>query len=154
MFFPTVITRVPHGVVLQLLYRRQYDGTVELNDDLLHLSPSGTVNITLNSGQTYAFRSLSTLANRHINGIRVTSNNNIAVTVWDDALQKERVVGGTSWDLFGDQIVPLDIVGTEYIVMKGFMVDAPEDGGERICITATESNIMIYIDNNRACRHH
>ena len=98
---------------------------------------------------------LSTLADRHINGIRVTSDNNIAITVYDDAMQKERIVGGTSWDLFGDQIVPLDIVGTEYIVMKGFMVDAPEDGGERIFVTATQDNTMIYIDNKRGsgCYH-
>jgi hypothetical protein len=63
-------------------------------------------------------------------------------------MQKERIVGGTSWDLFGDQIVQLDVVGSEYIVMKGFMVDAPEDGGERIFITGTEDNTSIYIDNN------
>ncbi|HEX2395400.1 MAG TPA: IgGFc-binding protein, partial [Bacteroidales bacterium] len=123
--------------------------TVELNDDLLHFVPHpATVTINLNAGQTYAFRALSTLPSRHINGVRVTSDNNIAITVYDDAMQKERNVGGTSWDLFGDQIVPLDIVGTEYIVMKGFMVDAPEDGGERIFVTATEDNTAIYIDNN------
>lgn len=38
-------------------------------------------------------------------------------------------------------------MGTEYIVMKGFMVDAPEDGGERVFITATQDNTTIYIDN-------
>lgn len=123
--------------------------TVELNDDLLHFIPHpATVTINLNSGQTYAFRALSTDPVRHTNGIRVTSDKNIAITVYDDAMQKERNVGGTSWDMFGDQIVPLNIVGTEYIVMKGFMVDAPEDGGERIFITATDDNTMIYIDNN------
>ncbi len=123
--------------------------TVELNDDLLYFVPHPpTVTIKLNSGQTYAFRALSTLANRHINGIRVVADNNIAVTVYDDAMQKERVTGGTSWDLFGDQIVPLSIVGNEYIVMKGFMVDAPEDGGERIFVTATADNTKIFIDNN------
>lgn len=122
---------------------------VELNNDILHFIPHpDTVTIHLNEGQTYAFRALSTLPSEHINGIRVTSDKNIAITVYDDAMQKERVVGGTSWDLFGDQIVPLDIVGTEYIVMKGFMVDAPEDGGERVFVTATEDNTMIYIDNN------
>ena len=62
--------------------------------------------------------------------------------------KKERVTGGTSWDLFGDQIVPLSVVGNEYIVMKGFMVDAPEDGGERIFVTATADNTKIFIDNN------
>lgn len=77
--------------------------TIELNDDLLHFVPHPeSVNITLNAGQTYAFRALSTESDRHINGVRVTSDKNIAITAYDDALQKERVVGGTSWDLFGD----------------------------------------------------
>jgi len=122
---------------------------VELNDDLLYFAPHpAIVSIKLNSGQTYAFRSISALADRHINGVRVTATSNIAITVYDDALQKERDVGGTSWDLFGDQIVPLSIVGNEYIIMKGFMVDAPEDGGERIFVTATVDNTRIFIDNN------
>ncbi|MBN1415472.1 MAG: PKD domain-containing protein [Bacteroidales bacterium] len=124
--------------------------TVYPNDDLLHFTPYPPfIEITLDKGETYAFRAASIAGIHHINGVRVVSDKDIAITVYDDAMHKERITGGTSWDLFGDQIVPIDIIGDEYLVMKGFVENSPlEDKGERIFITATAANTQVYIDDN------
>ncbi len=124
--------------------------TVYPNDDLLHFTPyPPSIEITLDKGETYAFRAAYYEESRHINGVRVVSDKDIAITMYDDAIQKERITGGTSYDIIGDQIVPLEIVGTEYLVMKGFVEDVPaEDQGERVFITATAANTQVFIDNN------
>lgn len=124
--------------------------TVYPNNNLLHFTPyPPSIEIILNKGETYAFRAASILGINHINGVRVVSDKDIAITMYDDAIQKERITGGTSYDIIGDQIVPIDIIGDEYLVMKGFVEDVPhKDGGERIFITATVANTQVFIDGN------
>ena len=47
----------------------------------------------------------------------------------------------TCADLIGDQIIPLNIIGNEYIVIRGFI-----DSGDRIFITAPYDSTDIYIN--------
>src|SRR5205807_1294310 len=70
--------------------------------------------VSLNKGQTYSATATSTLAANHLVGSRVTSNLPIAITEKDDLLGFTSL-GVYGADLIGDQIVPTNICGTEYI---------------------------------------
>ncbi len=100
----------------------------------------GTYTIMLMKGETYSFapgwdasNSFPSIANnKRLAGSHVESNKPIAITIRDDSVYKDG-----SYDMIGDQIVPLfninnkPIVGHEYIVMKG-NVTATAGGAEII----------------------
>ncbi|MBN2482073.1 MAG: gliding motility-associated C-terminal domain-containing protein [Bacteroidales bacterium] len=119
-------------------------------DDWLYFNtnPGDSIVIILNEGETFTFRAESMTANRHIKGARVKSDNNIVITLYDDSMRKSRNDAGTalSFDTFGDQTIPVGLIGHEYIVMKGQVTKTTFDGGERIFITTTRPNTTIYID--------
>jgi PKD repeat protein len=128
------------------------------NDDwyMLDTNPGDSVVLTLNAGETFAFRAASTDANRHINGVPVKSDKDIVITFYDDSIRKKRTANTTctnelSFDIIGDQLIPVEHTGKEYIVIKGDITtvsepNCPADGGERIFITSTEPNTLITID--------
>jgi PKD repeat protein len=125
--------------------------TVYRNEQWLHHTspvapPVTPITITLNAGETFAFRAAYVAANRHINGVRVTSTKNIAVTVYDDSMQKRNSPSSTSYDIFGDQLIPVSLIGQEYLVMKGSVYMSAVDGGEKFFITATQPNTQVWID--------
>lgn len=94
--------------------------------------------ITLNRGQTYSCISNSTTATGRPIGTSITSNKPIAVTLKDDSAS----LGGCR-DLMGDQLVPVGVIGSEYIVMKGFL-----NFNEKAYILAVENNTQVFIDGN------
>jgi hypothetical protein len=71
-------------------------------------------------------------------GTRITSNKPIAVTLKDDSA----ALGGCR-DLMGDQLVPVGVIGREYIVMKGFL-----NSEERVYVLATTNNTEVFVDGN------
>ena len=74
---------------------------------------STTINITLNRGQVYTVRAISASAANHLGGTVITSDKPIAVNSTDDSLD-----AGGHQDLIGDQIVPEDLAGDEYIAVS------------------------------------
>jgi hypothetical protein len=96
--------------------------------------------IELNAGETYSMAALSTAASDHPAGSYISSNKPIAVTLKDDSVSN----GGCS-DIMGDQLIPTDLIGTNYIVMKGFL---SAGAGEAIFVLATEDNTEIFIDGS------
>lgn len=94
--------------------------------------------IVLNAGETYSMAASSTAAADHPAGSHISSNKPIAVTLKDDSVSN----GGCS-DIMGDQLIPTDLIGTEYIVMKGFL---SAGAGEAIYVLATQDNTEIFID--------
>jgi len=100
-----------------------------------------TFTITLDAGQTWGGRATSTAAGQHPFGTVVTSNKPIAITISDDSLQGTPY-GGCA-DLFGDQIVPTDIVGTEYIAVKGNL-----NGPDKVFFIPTEAGTTISVNGN------
>jgi gliding motility-associated-like protein len=103
-----------------------------------------TFTVTLNKGQTYSSRSAGWLGIQHPAGSHVTSNKPIAITIKDDSLLESLAPGQVNYDLAGDQIVPVNIVGKEYVVIRcsdGFNDD-------RVFICATQNNTSIFIDGN------
>ena len=94
--------------------------------------------ISLNAGQAYSATATSQSAGQHLQGSIVNSNKPIAITYSDDLLSGP---GGCA-DLAGDQIVPVSIVGSEYIVAKGGL------NIERVSVLGTQNNTNIFLDGN------
>ncbi|MBK6544717.1 MAG: gliding motility-associated C-terminal domain-containing protein [Saprospiraceae bacterium] len=109
-------------------------------DIIGHLANS-TFSITLHKGQCYVGRAIGNLAINHLQGTHITSDNPIAITLCDDILDATKIYGGCA-DLIGDQTIPDNNIGTEYIAVKG-LLNQPFD---KLYITATRNNTTIYID--------
>lgn len=62
---------------------------------------------------------LTSSPGQNLGGSIVVSNKPVAVTVSDDSVNPGSGPGQTCYDLMGDQIVPVDLVGTDYIVNRG-----------------------------------
>lgn len=115
----------------------------------------GTLTRTLNRGQTFSLFPLNysrTAANR-LRGVRITSTKNIAVNVKDDSFFHTR---GTCYDLAGDQLVPTNIIGKEYIVIRTDLFKPLNNDPnpspisnehDHIYILATQDNTTITIYN-------
>lgn len=108
--------------------------------------PAGiTYSVTLNRGQTYTVENVSQATNtpgNNLGGTIVVANKPIAVTVSDDSVTNS---GGGCRDLMGDQIVPVDVVGTNYIVNRGNMFANSQEG---IFIVATQNFTSVSVTTN------
>ena len=98
--------------------------------------------VFLSKGQTYSGSvgklNQSIPASQNPTGAVIISSKNIAVSVKDDS------VNPTGWgckDLMGDQIVPTDILGMEYIAQKGFL-----NFPDRVYVLAVDNNTQVSID--------
>lgn len=99
--------------------------------------------ITLNRGQCYSGAAVDIAAANHVGGSHIVASKPIAVTLKDDSM----VNGGGQEckDMGGDQLIPIDLIGQEYIVVKGQL--DPED---RIFVTPIEDNTQIFRDGSTA----
>jgi gliding motility-associated-like protein len=95
--------------------------------------------ITLNRGQTYAAIATGQAANQHLDGSRVTSTKPVAITLADDLLTAPTYACA---DLIGDQTIPVNILGTEYIATKGYLLGTQE----KLFITATVNGTTVSQD--------
>lgn len=99
--------------------------------------------VTLNQGQTYSCGYTGTgyeQPSTHPSGAVVLSDKPIAVSLKDDSNHNP---SGGCYDLMGDQLVPVSIVGEDYIAVKGSLNTT---GDESVIITATQNNTAIYLD--------
>lgn len=111
--------------------------SVRITDNIQGYSAGDTVTFVLDKGETYSLWATNTAAPNHFGGTLIYSDKPIAVTVSDDS-----IYSNFAWDLIGDQIVPVNIVGTEYIAVAG------NSTAERVYIVATEDNTDIFINGN------
>ena len=111
--------------------------TITTTQNIVGHAASIPFTINLNKGQTYSATASSQIAAQHLHGSYVVSDKPIAITVKDDLLAGSPF-GGCA-DLAGDQNIPLNIVGKDYIAVRGFL-NAPFD---QLFILATENNTII-----------
>ena len=116
--------------------------SINPTNDIVGHSANSTFTLTLNKGQTYSATAKSQLASLHLGGSHITSNKPIAITVKDDSLSGAR--WGGCLDLVGDQIVPVNKIGTEYIVMKGFL----NYNIEKVFILAVYDSTQLFINGS------
>jgi gliding motility-associated-like protein len=104
--------------------------------------PAGqTFSIILQQGETYTVIASSAIGSQHLVGSTVNSNKGISITIYDDSI-------GTSngnIDLVGDQIVPEDANGKEYIIVRGNLVISYVSQ-DYYYILGTVNGTDIYID--------
>ncbi|MBN1118201.1 MAG: gliding motility-associated C-terminal domain-containing protein [Bacteroidales bacterium] len=123
------------------------------SDQNFYNHPAGTYSITLNKGQTYNFEATSKARGDHPQGVKVTTNAGkpIAVTLYDDSMMRNASWGnGGCLDTFGDQYIPDNLAGKEYLVMRGQLgYDTLNIGGnwrtEFIIVTALEDGTIVNV---------
>ncbi len=129
------------------LARFSFDIVATKNNTLVTIKPTKNLighpagipfQIQLDSGQSYSAGAASTLGADHPAGTTVTSNNPIAITVKD-----ESIVMASGWDVIGDQIVPVNFTGNQYMVIKGETAGS----NDYVYITATKNKTKIWINN-------
>lgn len=112
--------------------------TIVPTRDIVGHAAGVSFTVTLNKGQTWSGVAASQVGAQRPAGTHITSNKPIAVTIKDDSVQNESCL-----DLTGDQMVPYNFIGTEYIVMKGFL-----NNSERVYVLATNDNTQIFINGS------
>lgn len=111
---------------------------------------SPSVTITLNAGESYVVAAFLDEAGaienvNGINGTHVTSDKPIVMTTgsW---VGGNPIVGGlpsTGRDIGTDQIVPIDVIGNEYVIIKGEGID-----NEKVIVVGAYDNTDIMINGN------
>lgn len=109
--------------------------TVRPTKPLFGHKADSVITIRLNAGETYSLKKPTSLAGDNPTGTLVESSKPIAITIKDDS-----VINGGCRDLLGDQLVPVEVTGMEYIVLKGFL-NTPEF----LFITATEDDTEVFM---------
>ncbi|MCO6498916.1 MAG: IgGFc-binding protein, partial [Vicingus serpentipes] len=94
--------------------------------------------ITLMRGETYSGAVTSTVGADNPAGTAIVSDKPIAVSIKDDSVWPEPA--GCK-DLNGDQLVPVDIVGNDYIATRGGLT-VPE----YIYLVSTKNNNIVMVD--------
>ena len=127
-----------------------FDLVATENNTLVTITPTRAIvghaanvpfNIILNRGQTYSGEAQSQLAAQHPRGSKIVSDKPIAVTIKDDLLEGGPLYGGFCRDLMGDQIVPIDKLGTRYVIQKGLL-----NGDEFAFVVATQNGTQVKLD--------
>lgn len=115
--------------------------------------PATPFRIWLNKGETAIIPPYSTLVNkaykvpyskdRRLDGsrVRVISGGKIAVITRDDLVNTPNGV-----DFVGDQLVPLNILGRDYAVIRGKLAKATPGRTEQIYVFATQSNTEVEVN--------
>jgi uncharacterized protein (TIGR02145 family) len=96
--------------------------------------------VNLLKGQTYSAVATSQLIDGHLWGTLIESDKPVAVTMSDDLLYG---ITGCA-DIIGDQLIPNQVAGKEYVVVKGNLTN----NGNRAFILAIEDNTAVYTDGN------
>lgn len=95
-------------------------------------------------GNTYTCQNATQITNivgNNLSGTVLTSDKPVSITVSDDSVNP---TGQGCFDLMGDQIVPVDVIGNEYIVNKGSL---NSNSNESIFIIATENFTTVNVDD-------
>ena len=104
--------------------------------------PAGTLlTVTLNAGQTYCFRASSQAANISLAGSTLTSDRPVAVTYIDDSVLGAALGGCGGYDLLGDQLIPVPVLGNEFIVIRGYLTNT-----DLVTVTALMGNTQLSIN--------
>jgi gliding motility-associated-like protein len=111
-----------------------------------NIAAGSTTTIVLQRGQTYSLRTNSRNANVSQAGMRISSNKPIAITYIDDSVRGGSFFGGGCFDLLGDQLIPIRLLGQEYIVMRGFLNAVAGEFREIVLVTASANNTSIFLN--------
>jgi len=118
--------------------------TINPRKDIVGHAAGVAFNVVLNKGQVYSAQAISLSGLNHLHGSTVNSDKPVCITVKDDS---DQYPGLNSYDLTGDQIVPVTIIGEEYIVVRGYTTPPMNDW---TFITATVNGTSVSVDGTVA----
>ena len=98
--------------------------------------------VILNKGQVYSAQATGQSGSDHLMGSVVTSDKPVCITVKDDS---DQYPGELCQDLTGDQIVPVDVTGREYIVVRGYTNSSMNDWA---FVTATADGTIVKVNGS------
>lgn len=104
--------------------------------------------VLLQRGQTYVVRAYGQNLAARMSGTHITATKPIAVTVGDDSAYPDYFTkSGDCEDYIGDQIVPVSVIGKEYVVVQG---QGHKDGyKEFVTITATADGTDVLVEGTK-----
>ena len=97
--------------------------SITINPKKALVGRTGPFTIVLNRGETYVCTSASTFGSSKPGGTTVVSDKPIAISTKDDSIG---LPGQTCSDTAGDQLLPDDLAGNEFIVVKGYLDNTPD----------------------------
>lgn len=80
--------------------------------------------VLLQKGQSYTVIASSTLGSQHLVGSSVNADKPVCITIYDDSIGPD----SGCRDLVGDQIIPEDANGKEFVIIKGKLNISPQNG--------------------------
>jgi gliding motility-associated-like protein len=119
------------------------------NDDIIH--PANTLfTIVLNKGQTYAVVAKNITPGTHLGGSTVKADKPVCITIYDDSIGPSTA---DNRDLVGDQILPENNNGTEFIIVKGALAFPLYNNGNPVSqdyyyIWATTDGTIISVNGS------
>jgi len=103
------------------------------------IAAGASYSVILNKGQTFSVfpAGQARTAAAHLGGTHVTATKKIAITLKDDSIDH---TSGTCFDVVGDQLIPTNIIGWDYIAIRTqlFVQD-------HIYITATQNGTTVDV---------
>lgn len=102
--------------------------------------------ISLNKGETYTLRANGTAPSDRFPGTEISSDKPIAITISDDSV--ENAYYGSCRDVIGDQTIPIENIGTEYILVKGFLGLSGSSEPDKVYIMAVQNGTSVTIDSS------
>ena len=97
--------------------------SITINPKNTLIGRAGPFTIVLNRGETYVCSAASNMGSLKPGGTIVTSNKPIAISTKDDSIA---LPGQSCSDTAGDQLLPDDLAGNEFIVVKGYLNITPD----------------------------
>ena len=114
--------------------------TITPKNDLIGHPANVPFIITLNKGQTYVCRSAADAPSSRYGGTVITSNKFIVVSINDDSMNYP---GYGCADNAGDQVLPDNNAGTQFILVKGYFYGTSPD---YYFVFATENQTEVKVD--------
>ena len=110
--------------------------TITPSADIIGHGAGVPFTIVLNKGETYSAVAVGGNAADRPAGSIIVADKPIAVSMKDDS-----VAQANCRDLIGDQLVPTNVIGDEYIVIKGYLnID------DKVYVTAAFDNTEVFVD--------
>ncbi|MFC0877207.1 hypothetical protein ACE01N_11470 [Saccharicrinis sp. FJH2] len=107
-----------------------------MTGDPQQTSPVQTMKINLNRGWAYSFKAKDREASAHLYGTTIRSDKLIVVNTTDDYV--------APGDLIGDQLIPVDLLGVNYIAVKN------QGNNEKVYVFPTENKTDVFVNGVKA----